>query len=113
MTKAFAVILQDLRDGRTHAEMTEKFAQLVKEVEQSGKGGTIVLTVKVAPASRAQPIDKVIVQPSVKLNSPKPDVGEDFFWIDDDSQLSRNHPRQGDLPLREAAKPTTFKEAAQ
>lgn len=31
MSKAFAVTLQDLRDGRTHAEMTEKFAQLIKE----------------------------------------------------------------------------------
>lgn len=112
MSKAFAVILQDLRDGRTHAEMSEKFAQLIKEVEQSGKAGSVTLTIKVAPASRAQPIDKIIVQPTVKLVSPKPDVGEDFFWLDDDSQLSRNHPRQGDLPLREAAAPAPFKEAA-
>ena len=112
MSKAFAVLLQDLRDSRTHAELTDKFAQLVKEVEQAGKSGSIVLTVKVAPASRAQPVDKVIVQPTVKLVSPKPEAGEDFFWLTDDAELSRNHPRQGDLPLREVTPPTEFKEAA-
>lgn len=112
MSKAFAVTLQDLRDGRTHAEMTEKFAQLIKEVEAAGKCGSISLTIKVSPASRAQPVDKVIVQPVVKLVSPKPEVGEDFFWLSDDAELCRNHPRQGDLPLREAVAPTTFKESA-
>lgn len=102
MTKAFSVILQDLRDGRTHAELSEQFAKLVKEVEQAGKAGTLTLVIKVSPASRAQPVDKIIVSPTVALKPPKPDAGEDFFWLTDDSELSRNHPRQSDLPLREA-----------
>lgn len=112
MSKAFAVILQDLRDGRTHAEMSEQFDKLVKEVEHTGKSGSLVLTIKIAPASRSQPIDKVIVSPTVTMKPPKPEAGEDFFWLTDDSELSRNHPRQNDLPLREATAPQQFMESA-
>lgn len=114
MAKAFALILQDLRDGRTHDEMSQQFDQLIAQVQASGKSGTLTLTIKVAPASRAQPVDKVIVQPVVKLNPPKPEVGEDFFWVTDDAELSRNHPKQAALDLREAtsnSKPEQFKEA--
>lgn len=113
MSKAFAVILQDLRDGRTHADLSEQFAKLMKNVKDTGKAGSLVLTVKVTPASRTQPVDKVIVSPTVELKLPKPEAGEDFYWLDDDDELSRNHPRQGDLPLREATPPTQFKEVQQ
>lgn len=115
MSKAFSVILQDLRDGRTHSDLSARFAELVKEVEQTGKAGSLLLTIKVAPASRAQPVDKVIVSPTITLKLPKPDAGEDFFWLSDESELSRNHPRQQALgmELREApAKPDQLKEAA-
>lgn len=113
MAKAFSVLLQDLRDGRTHDDMTQKFAELVKEVEATGRAGSLTLTIKVAPASRAQPIDKIIVSPTVKLTPPKPEAGEDFFWLTEESELSRNHPRQADLLLRDAnSKPAELKEAA-
>jgi hypothetical protein len=113
MTTAFSVLLQDLRDGRTHDEMSQKFAALVKEVEASGRSGTLTLTIKVSPSSRSQPVDKIIVSPTVKLTPPKPESGEDFFWLTEDSELSRNHPRQTDLPLRDVnSKPAEFKEAA-
>ena len=112
MSISFALVLQDLRDGRTNTEMSKKFDELIKAVEASGKSGTLSLTIKVAPASRAQPVDKVIVQPVVKLTPPKPEVGEDFFWLTDDSELSRNHPRQAALELRDASsKPDNLKEA--
>lgn len=113
MAKAFAILLHDLRDGRTHDDMTQKFAELVREVEQTGRSGTLTLTLKVSAASRAQPVDKIIVQPTVKLTPPKPEAGEDFFWLTDDSELSRNHPRQEGLDLRDATgKPEQLKEAS-
>lgn len=113
MAQAFSIVLQDLRDGRTHDEMSQQFAALVKEVEHTGRSGTLTLTIKVSPASRAQPVDKVIVQPIVKLTPPKPEVGEDFFWLTEDSELSRNHPRQTGLDLREVdPSPAQFKEAS-
>ena len=48
---------------------------------------------------------------------PKPERGEDFYWVTDDNELSRNHPRQASLELRDISSigsntpPTTFKEA--
>lgn len=39
MSKAFAVILQDLREGRTHSELSARFAELVKEVENAEFSG--------------------------------------------------------------------------
>lgn len=53
MSKAFAVFLQELREGRTHAEMTSALAELLQKVRDTGKGGTITLEIAVGPASRA------------------------------------------------------------
>jgi hypothetical protein len=47
-----------------------------------------------------------------KLELPKPEQPSDFFWLTEDGETSRNHPRQHDLPLREVTPaPQTFKEA--
>jgi hypothetical protein len=113
-TKAFSITLQELRDGRLHAELTAKFAELIQAVKSTGKGGEVILKLKVKPASRGSEIDKVTIADILQVNVPKPDRGEDFFWLTDDGGLSRNHPRQGNLDLRDAshAAPSTLKEAS-
>jgi len=115
MSKAFAVFLQDLRDGRAHSELTAALGELITAVKENGKGGSITLQIKIKPASRGSDIDKVTITDTLKVDVPKPERGSDFYWLTDDNELSRNHPRQGNLELRDAtpAKPTTFKEAAQ
>lgn len=112
-TKAFALFLQDLRDGRAHAELTTSLAELLVAVKETGKVGEITLKIKVKPAGRGTDIDKVNITDAIVTKVPKPDRGEDFYWLTDDNNLSRNHPRQHSLELREAAapQPQTFKEA--
>jgi len=112
-TKAFAIFLQDLRDGRAHAELTTQLAELLAKVKDTGKGGDITFKIKIKPAGRGQDVDKVTVTDAITVNLPKPERGEDFFWLTDDNDLSRNHPRQHALELREATIPTplTYKEA--
>src|SRR5438067_1695194 len=100
-TQAFAVFLQDLRDGRAHAEMSAGLADLLAAVKDTGKGGSITFQLKVKPGARGRDVDKVVITDNVKVDLPKPERGEDFFWVNDDNQLSRNHPRQQSLPLRE------------
>jgi hypothetical protein len=114
MTKrAFANFLQDLRDGRAHSELSAHLGELITAIKDTGKGGSLTLTIKMKPASRGSDIDKVTITDSIKVDLPKPERGSDFFWLTDENDLSRNHPRQGSLELREAtpAKPATFKEA--
>ncbi len=112
--KAFAVFLQDLRDGRAHAELSGQLAELLAKVKETGKGGTLTLKLKIKPAGRGSDVDKVVIADAITLDLPKPERGEDFFWLTEDNDLSRNHPKQGSLELRDATlpQPTTFKEAS-
>lgn len=112
-TKAFAIFLQDLRDGRAHSELSGHFNDLLAKVKETGKGGEITLKIKIKPATRGGDVDKVTIADQISINLPKPERGEDFFWLTDDNDLSRNHPKQQSLELREVApvQPLTFKEA--
>ncbi|MDY7537654.1 hypothetical protein QN372_00695 [Undibacterium sp. RTI2.1] len=111
--KAFAVVLQDLRDGRVHAEFTKLFGELVAQVKETGKGGEISLKLKIKPATRGADVDKITIADVITITQPKPERGEDIYWLTDDGDLSRNHPRQGNLELRDATPtaPAQFKEA--
>ena len=111
--RAFAVFLQELRDGRAHAELSTSLAELLAAVKETGKAGEITLKLKVKPASRGSDVDKVTISDLITTKLPKPERGDDFFWLTDDNNLSRNHPRQQSLELREAtpSQPQTFTEA--
>lgn len=113
MSKAFAVFLQDLRDGRAHSELSGQLQELITKVKETGKAGGLTLKIKIKPASRGGDVDKVTVTDAITVELPKPERGEDFFWLTEENDLSRNHPRQQNLELREAAtsKPIELKEA--
>lgn len=114
--KAFSLFLVDLNDGRTHTALTADLAELLQTVKATGRGGSITLKLKVAPANKGMhDVDKVTISCDRKLELPKPDAPSDFFWLTDDAALSREHPRQHQLELRDATttetNPNTFKEA--
>ncbi len=113
MSKAFSVFIQELRDGKAHAEMSHQLAELLTKVKETGKGGAPTLKIKIKPATRGSEVDKVTISDAISIELPKPERGEDFFWLTDDNDLSRNHPKQASLELREVAapSPTKFKEA--
>lgn len=102
MAKAFAVFLQEVNDGRVHARASERLDALLHAVRNTGKAGSVTVTIKVKPATRSGVVDKVTLKGEVKVDLPENDAGEDFFWMTEDAELTRNHPRQGDLALREA-----------
>lgn len=112
--RAFSLLLQDIRDGRTHSELTNGMDELLQAVRNTGKAGTITLEIKIKPASRGTDCDKVVIADKVTVKAPKPERGDDFFWVTDDNDLSRNHPRQHNLDLRTAtsAPPVSLKEAS-
>lgn len=112
--KAFSLFLVELNEGSTHAALTGDLADLLRTVQATGRAGSLTIKVKVAPATRSNSgsVDKVTITADRKLELPKPEQPSDFFWLTEDGETSRNHPRQQDLPLRDvSALPQTFKEA--
>lgn len=103
--KAFSLQLAELNDGQTHALLTADFAELLRAVQHMGRAGTLTLKLRVAPATRIAggDIDKITITAERKLELPKPSQPSDFFYLTDDGETTRNHPRQQDLPLRELA----------
>ena len=47
--------------------------------------------------------ERVALVADRKLELPKPDQPSDFFWLTDDAEPTRQHPRQHSLDLRDAA----------
>lgn len=100
--KAFAVFLQDINDGRTHSALTADLAELLQTVKSTGRGGSLTLKLKVSPATKgSSDIDKITITADRKLELPKPELASDFFWLTDEAEPTRQHPRQHALDLRD------------
>ncbi|MFC5524046.1 hypothetical protein [Polaromonas jejuensis] len=122
--KSFNILLAELNEGSAHAALTSDLAELLRTVQNTGRGGSLTLKIKVAPATRNNhgSVDKVNITADRKLELPKPEQPSDFFYLTDEGETTRNHPRQHSLELREVAAPNasfktdadgviTFKEA--
>ncbi|HEY3021859.1 MAG TPA: hypothetical protein VGJ32_16790 [Solirubrobacteraceae bacterium] len=94
--RPFASWLQDQRGGGLHGELSDALAELVAAVREHDKGGSLTLTVKVAPNG-----ESVMVSDDVKVTPPKPARGASLFFADHQGNLSRRNPAQPELPLRE------------
>lgn len=113
--KAFAVILNELNEGSIHAALTADLDELLRTVQATGRAGALTLKIKVVPAVKSDggTVDRINVTADRKLELPKSVMPSDFFYLTDDGETTRNHPRQQSLELREVttAKPLNFKEA--
>lgn len=103
--KAFSLQLQELNDGSTHAALTAAFADLLRAVQHSGKAGALTVKLKVAPATKGATgyVDKVTITAEQKLDMPKAEQPTDFYFLTDEGETSRNHPRQHTLELRDVS----------
>jgi hypothetical protein len=101
--KSFNQFLVDLNDGSTHAGLTNDLQELLQAVQNTGRGGSLTLKIKIASASKGGvSVDKVTITADRKLELPKPEQPSDFFWLTDDAEMTRQHPRQHALDLRDA-----------
>lgn len=100
--KAFNQFLIDLNDGSTHAGLTGDLQELLSSVKATGRTGSMTLKIKIASASKGSgEVDKITIVADRKLELPKPEQPQDFFWLTDDAEPTRHHPRQHSLDLRE------------
>lgn len=101
--KAFSLFLAELNDGTTHAGLTADLQELFQTVKATGRAGSMTLKIKIASATRGTgEVDKVTITADRKLELPKPEQPQDFFWLTDEAEPTRQHPRQHALDLRDA-----------
>ena len=115
--KSFAHLLNEINEGSTHAALTQDMADLLRTVQTTGRAGKLTITLKVAPAARntsGGDIDRINLTVDRTLALPKPETPTDFFYLTEDGETTRNHPKQQTLELREVTSttpPAQFKEA--
>lgn len=98
--RPFSDFLREQSGGRTHDELSDCLHDLVGRVRDTGKKGSVTLTVFVAPMK--DDIDTLVVSDEIKLRLPEHDRKASIFYPDQHGNLSRRDPRQLDFEsLRE------------
>ena len=96
--KSFNLFLQDL---------TADLGELLSAVQSHGRGGSMTLKIKIAPASRGGDVDKITITADRKLELPKAEQPNDFMYLTDDgepTQAFTNPDADGVITFKEAAK---------
>jgi hypothetical protein len=103
MVRPFAEVLSELNHGVVADEMATKLAELVSAVKETGRKGSLKLTIEVAPFPGNSTVLKVTG--AADLRAPKGETAAGIFYFDDGGNLSRNDPSQPTLPLRDLDSP--------
>lgn len=93
-------ILRDIRKGRPVEEATNALADIVRAVDETGKAGSVTITLTVKPAKHGGPEKTLICE--VKAKKPIAEIAPAIFFSDDDGDLHRVDPRQEEMELSEA-----------
>ncbi|MGH8867104.1 MAG: hypothetical protein ACRDYU_03800 [Actinomycetes bacterium] len=99
--RPFADFLLEQSSGHTHGELGEGLHDLIARVQDTGKKGSLTLTVVVEPMKGDT--STLVVTDEIKLRLPEHDRKGSVFFTDRDGNLTRHDPRQLHLPLREVA----------
>ncbi|MCA7012491.1 hypothetical protein LF934_07505 [Dickeya dadantii] len=84
--------------GTLDAELTESLAELIKSVRETGKKGTITLTLNVSMLNTRDE-NAVKVTPAVKTSKPELGQADTIMFSTADGDLLRDDPDQIKLPL--------------
>lgn len=99
--RPFAAFLQEQRGGLTHSELSDALAEVTAAVLETGKAGSVTVTLKIKPAGKGD-ASMVFVTDTVATKVPRADRAETLFFADSAGNLARKDPRQTELPLRVA-----------
>ena len=107
--RPFAAWLQEQSQGRTHSELSDALHDLIARVQDTGKKGTLTLSVHVETMKGDN--TALVISDEIKLKLPEHDRKASLFFVDANGNPTRNDPRQIALPLREVSAPTDPSEA--
>jgi hypothetical protein len=97
--KPFAQTLQEIAKGGLHTRLSEELQQLVRAVTDTGKKGTLAITLTVSPV-KAGNVSNLVVSAKSVLKVPDGDEATAVFFSDAAGNLRRDDPNQPSLPLR-------------
>lgn len=89
-------MLQGKTSGVSLPQLDAELAELVNEVRETGRAGTLTYKVKVSRNARAG----VKIEDEVSVKLPKGEAGVSFFFVGDGGALLRNDPNQMDIPFK-------------
>lgn len=88
-------VLRDIRRGRAVEQATRLLAEVVRAVDETGKAGTVTITLTVKP-EKGGGSQKTIIA-AVKAKKPEGDIPEAVFFSDADGDLHRADPAQNEM----------------
>lgn len=86
--------LTEQRKGKLALEASEALARVVKACRDTGKKGSLTITLKIRPTAT-----EMMLSDDITEKIPKPDAAASVFYDDDEGNLSRTDPDQEELPL--------------
>ena len=92
--RPFADFLREQSHGTTHDELSVALHDLVARVQDTGKKGSLTLTIGVERLKGGRSDNAVIVSDSISLKLPEHDRDTSLFFTTADGNLSRDDPRQ-------------------
>lgn len=95
--QAFTQWLLAQRRGGAHEELSEALAEVVKNVLEHGKQGTLSLSLKIKPVGDGQ----VQIVDAIKVGAPEGEKAPSIFYSDENGNVSRSDPRQTEMPLKQ------------
>lgn len=104
--RPFADWLVEQGAGRTHEDLSLALRDLSAAVRDTGKKGTLTLTVMVAPFDKSNS-GALVVTDQVKVRLPEHDRRRSVYFADDVGNLTKDDPMQPTFEgLREVPAPT-------
>lgn len=101
--RLFTDILRDIRKGRPVEEATMALNDVVRAVDETGKEGSVTITLKIKPAKHGGPEKTLIAE--VKSKKPIADIAPAVFFSNEEGDLHRFDPRQEEMEMGEVGKP--------
>lgn len=90
--RPFADFLQEHGRGRTHDELGDALHTLIARVKDTGKSGSVSLTVRVEPMKKDDRM--VVVSDKISIKLPEHDRPSAAWFIGADGNLQRDDPHQ-------------------
>lgn len=93
---AFMMFLSEIRKGALVTEATEKMANVIASIKDTGKPGELVVKIKFSPSPNGETI---LVADDVKIKRPERAKKLTTFFPTEENFLTRTNPEQPELTL--------------
>jgi len=102
--RPFAAVLTEHARGVVHASLSEQLADLTAAVAETGKKGTLALTITIEPVAKGA-AGALKLGTKVVVKAPQDDTATptSVFFADGQGNLTRDDPRQPRMEIRGVA----------